>query len=124
MVLNGRTTLAVPIEIDCNCHAFLLHVFPEVGGGTTGSVIASRLTENPRVKVLVLEAGSDGTLLSLIPSAAPLMWSLDKFDYGYSSEPQEDSCLAFEGGVSRVTLHRFFAVKSYHVRVGHLSLKH
>ncbi|CAG0900800.1 unnamed protein product [Darwinula stevensoni] len=74
----------------------------EVGGGTTGSVIASRLTENPRVKVLLLEAGSDGSLLSWIPAAAPLMWWFTKYDYAYSSEPQEDSCLAFAGGVSPV----------------------
>ncbi|CAG0902197.1 unnamed protein product [Darwinula stevensoni] len=73
----------------------------KMGGGTTGSVIASRLTENPHVKVLLLEAGSDGTLLSWIPAAAALMWSLDKFDYRYTSEPQEDSCLALEGGRCR-----------------------
>ncbi|CAG0897150.1 unnamed protein product [Darwinula stevensoni] len=75
----------------------------QVGGGTTGSVIASRLTENPRVKVLVLEAGSDGNVLSLIPAAGPLMWWDSNFDYRYTSEPQEDSCLALEGGVSPVT---------------------
>ncbi|CAG0891068.1 unnamed protein product [Darwinula stevensoni] len=74
-----------------------------LGGGTTGSVIASRLTENPRVKVLLLEAGTDGTLLSWIPAAAILMWWYTKFDYRYTSEPQGDSCLAFEGGVSHVS---------------------
>ncbi|CAG0891066.1 unnamed protein product [Darwinula stevensoni] len=81
----------------------VLFFLSEVGGGTTGSVIASRLTENPRVKVLVLEAGSDGTVLSLIPAAATLMWWYTNFDYRYTSEPQGDSCLALKGGVSPPT---------------------
>ena len=72
----------------------------EVGGGTTGSVIASRLTENHNVRVLVIEAGSDGTKLSYFPAFASFMWWYTKFDYRYSSEPQEDSCLALKRGVS------------------------
>lgn len=33
--------------------------FVVVGGGTAGLVVASRLTENPDIRVLVLEAGAD-----------------------------------------------------------------
>jgi choline dehydrogenase-like flavoprotein len=33
--------------------------FVVVGGGTSGLVLANRLTENPNVSVLVLEAGND-----------------------------------------------------------------
>lgn len=33
--------------------------FVIVGGGTAGLVVAARLTENPDIRVLVLEAGAD-----------------------------------------------------------------
>jgi choline dehydrogenase-like flavoprotein len=32
-----------------------------VGGGTAGLVVANRLTENPNIQVLVIEAGEDRT---------------------------------------------------------------
>lgn len=31
-----------------------------IGGGTSGLVVARRLTEDPNIQVLVLEAGADG----------------------------------------------------------------
>ena len=32
-----------------------------IGGGTAGLVVAARLSENPEVRVLILEAGADQT---------------------------------------------------------------
>jgi len=59
-----------------------------VGGGTAGSVLARRLTEDPDVRVLVLEAGSD-----FVPAAvdvAPLWFTLlgSQVDWGYRTVPQ------------------------------------
>jgi choline dehydrogenase len=59
-----------------------------VGGGTAGSVIASRLTESPEVRVLVLEAGGRAVDDSVV---TPWRWNevlLGELDWAYLSEPQ------------------------------------
>ncbi|CAG0913766.1 unnamed protein product [Notodromas monacha] len=67
-----------------------------VGGGTSGAVLANRLTEDPDTRVLLLEAGSDGSYLSEVPAFPFLLWNTE-MDWHYFSEPQSDSCLAFQG---------------------------
>ncbi len=49
-----------------------------VGGGTSGSVVASRLSENPYIHVLLLEAGGDGSLFSEIPSTVGPLFGIDQ----------------------------------------------
>ncbi|KAG0649874.1 Dehydrogenase mpl7 [Hyphodiscus hymeniophilus] len=82
--------------------------FVVIGGGTAGLVVAARLTEDPAVNVLVLEAGENrlevrretySVLFSLMPSKDPkinipaLMIQLYEdpdYDWGFKTIPQVD----------------------------------
>jgi choline dehydrogenase len=62
--------------------------FVLVGGGTAGSVLAARLTEEPDVRVLLLEAGpADGPERMSVPGAWPTLIG-SEVDWGYSTVPQ------------------------------------
>ncbi len=59
-----------------------------VGAGSAGSVMASRLTEDPVNRVLVLEyGGKDNSIFIKMPTALSIPMHMKKFDWGYMSEP-------------------------------------
>ncbi|KZV75245.1 GMC oxidoreductase [Peniophora sp. CONT] len=65
--------------------------FIVIGGGTAGAVMASRLSEDPDVTVLVIEAGQSNTAgpdvdLIQIPYRATVVSS--EFDWNYTTVPQ------------------------------------
>lgn len=63
-----------------------------IGGGTAGSVIANRLSENKNWNILVLEAGQPESLVNFVPLlAAYLVHS--RYDWGYVAEKTPGSCL-------------------------------
>ncbi|MCP4906140.1 MAG: choline dehydrogenase [bacterium] len=62
-----------------------------VGGGSAGCALANRLSENPDLRVLVLEAGRPDAwwdVLIHMPAALALPLGSRFYDWGYRSEPE------------------------------------
>ncbi|XP_052743712.1 glucose dehydrogenase [FAD, quinone]-like [Bicyclus anynana] len=70
--------------------------FIVVGAGAAGCVIANRLTENPKWKVLLLEAGPEEPDITSVPGLAGTLQS-SNIDWQYTTEPNGKSCLASGG---------------------------
>ncbi|KAG6910318.1 hypothetical protein DXG01_011386 [Tephrocybe rancida] len=64
--------------------------FIVVGGGTAGNVIANRLSENPKWRVLVVEGGpsNEGVLDAIVPFLQGLLIST-QYDWNYTTVPQQ-----------------------------------
>ncbi|XP_043488696.1 glucose dehydrogenase [FAD, quinone]-like isoform X2 [Polistes fuscatus] len=70
-------------------HILSQYDFIIIGAGSAGSVVANRLTENPKWKVLVLESGEEKTVVSDVPAAAPATLLTDSA-YHYVDSPSRE----------------------------------
>ncbi|MEQ1496984.1 MAG: NAD(P)-binding protein, partial [Novosphingobium sp.] len=59
-----------------------------VGAGSAGAVLAARLSENPRNKVLLVEAGPAGHIYSRFPISFGLLISNPDANWLYESDPE------------------------------------
>ncbi|KAI1848623.1 hypothetical protein JX266_005482 [Neoarthrinium moseri] len=73
-----------------NSHLATSFDYIVIGGGTAGLTVASRLTEDALIRVLVVEAGSDNTQdpLVLTPGLVGGQFGHEKYDWNFSSVPQ------------------------------------
>src|SRR5262245_46428185 len=59
-----------------------------VGAGSAGCVLAARLTEDPSVRVVVVEAGAADTAPEIhVPAAYPTLFKT-QYDWDYASDPE------------------------------------
>ncbi|KAK9871964.1 hypothetical protein WA026_015210 [Henosepilachna vigintioctopunctata] len=76
--------------------------FIVVGTGSSGSVVGSRLTEEKKWKVLVVEAGDYPSVTTEIPA---IFFSVQQTDqvWKYSTKPAEKSCLGYKNSICHCT---------------------
>ena len=69
-----------------------------VGGGSAGSVLAARLSEDPETRVLLLEAGGSPPVLASIPVLGAFLQKT-YYDWQYKTVPQKNACKAMKDQV-------------------------
>lgn len=88
--VNGNSHSHLPAIT--NASSFADHEFDYVicGGGTAGLVVAARLSENPDVKVGVIEAGGNKLDDPLVDTPAMFLQMFNKkeYDWIFKTKPQ------------------------------------
>ncbi|XP_048505683.1 glucose dehydrogenase [FAD, quinone]-like isoform X2 [Athalia rosae] len=79
------------VEVVSTKDMFNTYDFIIIGGGSAGSVVANRLSENANWTVLLLEAGGDETVLSDVPLVFPTL-QLTAMDWQFKTEPSSMYC--------------------------------
>src|SRR5258708_27060854 len=84
VALPSRVCLTIGPDVGVGMYDYVI-----VGAGSAGCVLAARLTENPSVKVLLLEAGPPDDADEIhIPAALNLLFQ-SSYDWGFRTVPQD-----------------------------------
>ena len=60
-----------------------------VGAGSAGAIVASRLSEDPKSTVLLVEhGGSDSSIFIRMPTALGIPMNTHKYNWGFESAPE------------------------------------
>ncbi|XP_037068887.1 glucose dehydrogenase [FAD, quinone]-like [Pollicipes pollicipes] len=73
--------------------------FIVIGGGSAGSVVASRLSEEPHSSVLLLEAGGAGTAYTEWPVLTTLVINDKRYDWRFKNVRDDGYCVGMEDQV-------------------------
>ena len=84
------------IPLSLNAPVGLEYDYIIVGGGTAGCVLANRLTEDPEVSVLLLEAGGPDDHHHISVPALYNKLRESSLDWSYRTSPHENACISFE----------------------------
>ncbi|VEN48812.1 unnamed protein product, partial [Callosobruchus maculatus] len=76
--------------------------FIVVGAGSGGSVVANRLTENPKWSVLLVEAGEEENFFTDVPLIAALQ-SVTAYNWNYHAQKLKTACLGLNYGRCSIT---------------------
>ncbi|XP_013103306.2 glucose dehydrogenase [FAD, quinone] [Stomoxys calcitrans] len=95
-LINEYQSQARLEAMDNNAQILREYDFIIVGAGTAGCTLAARLSENPKWKVLLLEAGGPESLGMDVPIQAIALQLNPNINWAYRTQPSKNYCLGLE----------------------------
>ncbi|KAG6442999.1 hypothetical protein O3G_MSEX002674 [Manduca sexta] len=95
--IRGRCDIATPCKnVKSEDHLRYSYDYIVVGGGSAGSIVAGRLSQDGKDEVLLIEAGGQEPTTARIPSFYRTFWSNEQLDWNYRTVPA-NYCLDQDG---------------------------